>query len=232
MTLKCVAIDDEPLALNLISVYAKKIPSLELVQTFTDAIAGLEYLQANPADLLLLDINMPDLSGLDLVRALKEKPLLIFTTAYKNFAFEGFQLEALDYLLKPIEFDRFEKAVQKAQDLHAYKKLARTEVPESFFVYSEYQAVKININEIAYIESLKNYLQIHLVNARPVLTAMSLKKIQEKLPKEKFMRIHRSYIVPVAQVKSILNRKVQMLSGKEFPIGDSYFNAVQEWKKH
>src|SRR6478735_7335057 len=229
MTLKCVAIDDEPLALNLISVYAKKIPSLELVQTFTDAIAGLEYLQANPADLLLLDINMPDLSGLDLVRALKEKPLLIFTTAYKNFAFEGFQLEALDYLLKPIEFDRFEKAVQKAQDLHAYKKLARTEVPDSFFVYSEYQAVKININEIAYIESLKNYLQIHLVNARPVLTAMSLKKIQEKLPKEKFMRIHRSYIVPVAQVKSILNRKVQMLSGKEFPIGDSYFNAVQEW---
>src|SRR6478735_2264950 len=197
MTLKCVAIDDEPLALNLISVYAKKIPSLELVQTFTDAIAGLEYLQANPADLLLLDINMPDLSGLDLVRALKEKPLLIFTTAYKNFAFEGFQLEALDYLLKPIEFDRFEKAVQKAQDLHAYKKLARTEVPDSFFVYSEYQAVK--------------------------------KKIHEKLPKEKFMRIHRSYIVPVAQVKSILNRKVQMLSGKEFPIGDSYFNAVQEW---
>lgn len=231
MKLKCVAIDDVPHALELIKLYANQIPELELIQTFDDGIAGLDFLQKNPVDLLFLDINMPDISGLELVRSLNQKPLLVFTTAYKNFAFEGFELEALDYLLKPIEFDRFAKAVQKALDFNAYKNTLRTEVPDSFFVYSEYQAIKININDIAYIESLKNYLQIHLINARPILTVMSLKKIEEKLPKDKFLRIHRSFIVPVTQVKSILNRKVLLMSGKELPVGDSYFTKVQEWKK-
>jgi DNA-binding LytR/AlgR family response regulator len=231
MKLKSVAIDDVPLALDLIKLYAQQIPELELVKTFDDAIAGLEYLQKNPVDLLFLDINMPDISGLELVKALQKKPLLIFTTAYKNFAFEGFELEALDYLLKPIEFDRFSKAVQKAVEVYTYKNSVQAEIPESFFVYSEYQAVKINIHEIEFIESLKNYLQIHLLNSKPVLTAMSLKKIQEKLPKDKFLRIHRSYIVPATQVRSILNRKVLLNSGKELPIGDSFFDMVQQWKK-
>src|SRR5688572_15172305 len=146
MKLKCVAIDDVPLALELIELYAQQIDGLELVKTFDDAIAGLEYLQHNPVDLLFLDINMPDISGLELVRSLDKKPLLVFTTAYKKFAFEGFELEALDYLLKPIEFDRFAKAVQKAQEFYALKNLVQAEVPDSFFVYSEYQAIKINIS--------------------------------------------------------------------------------------
>lgn len=231
MKLKCVAIDDVPLALDLIRIYAQQIPELELVQTFDDAIAGLEYLKQNPVDLLFLDINMPDMSGLQLVRSLKEKPLLIFTTAYKNFAFEGFELDALDYLLKPIEFDRFEKAVHKALDIFAFKFAPKPEAADSFFVYSEYQAVKISVGEIEYIESLKNYLRIHLSEGKPVLTAMSLKKILEKLPAGQFLRIHRSYVVPLAKVRSILNRKVQLASGIELPVGDSYHQQVQDWKK-
>ena len=173
---------------------------------------------------------MPDISGLDLVRSLQVKPLIIFTTAYKNFAFEGFELEALDYLLKPIEFDRFAKAVQKAIEVHTFRNKLKPETADSFFVYSEYQAIQVNPAEICYIESLKNYLQIHLDNKEVVTTAMSLKKMLEKLPQGQFLRIHRSYVVPVAKVKSILNRKVLLVSGITLPIGDSYAQAVQAWK--
>ena len=212
-------------------MYAGKIPELQLLQTFDDAIAAREFLQKNSVDLLFIDINMPDLSGLDLVKSLERKPLIVFTTAYKNYAYDGFELEALDYLLKPIEFPRFQKAAQKALEVQALKNVRKAELTDSFFVYSEYQAVKINISEIEYIESLRNYLQIHLNNSQPVLTAMSWKKIQEKLPEGKFIRIHRSYMVPVSKVKSLLNKKVLLTSGKVFPVGNSYHEAVQEWKK-
>ena len=231
MKLKCIAVDDAPFALELIRLYAGKIPELQLLQTFDDAIAAREFLQKNSVDLLFIDINMPDLSGLDLVKSLERKPLIVFTTAYKNYAYDGFELEALDYLLKPIEFPRFQKAAQKALEVQALKNVRKAELTDSFFVYSEYQAVKINISEIEYIESLRNYLQIHLNNSQPVLTAMSWKKIQEKLPEGKFIRIHRSYMVPVSKVKSLLNKKVLLTSGKVFPVGNSYHEAVQEWKK-
>lgn len=231
MKLKCVAIDDAPFSLDLIRIYAERMPELQLIQTFEDAIAGAEFLKHNPVDLLFIDINMPDISGLDLVRSLKEKPLIVFTTAYKNYAFEGFELEALDYLLKPIEFDRFAKAVHKAVDYVALRKQPVSQAAESFFVYSGYQAVQINPAEICYIESLKNYLHIHLDNEEMVTTAMPLKKILEKLPPDQFLRIHRSYVVPMAKVKSILNRKVLIPSGISLPIGDSYAQVVQNWKK-
>lgn len=230
MKLKCVAIDDAPFALELIRLHAGKIPELQLIQTFEDAISGAEFLKHNPVDLLFIDINMPDISGLDLVRSLKVKPLIIFTTAYKNYAYEGFELEALDYLLKPIEFARFAKAVQKALDVYAYRKKPQPETTDSFFVYSEYQAIQVNPAEICYIESLKNYLQIHLDNKEIITTAMSLKKMLEKLPAGQFLRIHRSYVVPLAKVKSLLNRKVLLASGITLPIGESYAQAVQAWK--
>ena len=230
MKLKCVAIDDMPFALDLIRLYAERMPELQLVQTFEDAISGAEFLKQNPVDLLFIDINMPDISGLDLVRSLQVKPLIVFTTAYKNYAYEGFELEALDYLLKPIEFERFAKAVQKAVDFHALRNKPQPETGESFFVYSEYQAIRINPSEICYIESLKNYLQIHLDNKEVVTTAMSLKKMLEKLPQGQFLRIHRSYVVPVAKVKSIQNRKVLLSTGLTLPVGDSYAQAVQAWK--
>lgn len=230
--LKCVAIDDEPLALELMEQYISKFPALQLLQTFEDAVSGAEYLKRNPVDLLFVDINMPDITGLDLVRSLPEKPMVIFTTAYKNFAFEGFELEALDYLLKPIDFNRFTKAVEKATEYYQYKHDSKPEQQqESLYVYSEYRMVKINLATIEYIESMEDYIKIHTTGeSKPVLTLMPLKKALEKLPADKFKRIHRSYIISVDKVKSIHNRKLK-LADAELPIGDSYSESVRNWAK-
>jgi two-component system, LytTR family, response regulator len=224
MPLKCIAIDDEPLALELIKNYVAKIPELQLLQTFDDAISGGEFLRTHPVDLLFVDIN-----GVDLVRSLEIKPMVIFTTAHKKFAYEGFELEAIDYLLKPIDFDRFKKAVIKAIEFHQYKISPKETGQENIFVRSEYKMVKISLAEIDYIEGLEDYIRIHITNARPVLTLMTLKAMLEKLPPGKFSRIHRSYIVPVNNVKSILNKKVTLSSNKELPISDSYIDFINEW---
>ena len=231
MQIKCIAIDDEPLALQLISGYVSKFPQLQMLHTFDDAISGAEFLRNNKVDLLFADINMPDITGIDLVRSLPVKPMVIFTTAYKNFAFEGFELEAIDYLLKPIDFTRFSKAIEKAVEYYNYKNTVKTEeTGESLFVYSEYRMVKINLPEIEYIESMEDYIKIHINNAKTVLTLMPLKKILEKLPADKFQRIHRSYIVPVNKIRSIHSRKVQ-LADIELPISDSYMDFARKWMK-
>jgi two-component system, LytTR family, response regulator len=229
MQIKCVAIDDEPLALKLISEFALKFSFLKMINTFDDAIAGVEFLKNHTIDLLFIDINMPDISGIELVRSLKQKPAIIFTTAHKKFAIEGFELDALDYLLKPIDFERFSRAVNKALDYIQYKK-SKTEKDEAFFVRSEYQLVKIVLNDIEYIESLEDYLKIHLTAAKAVMTLMTLKAILEKLPPDKFKRIHRSYIVSVSKIKSVLNRKVRLTS-VELPLSDSYAAFINEWMK-
>jgi two-component system LytT family response regulator len=231
MPLKCVAIDDEPLALELISTYVSRIPDIELLQTFEDGVSGAEYLQKSDVDLLFLDINMPDISGIDLARSLQKKPLLIFTTAYKQFAYEGFELEAVDYLLKPIDFERFSKAVQKAVEYHQYKNNAQPITDDaSIYVHSEYKIVKIVLKSIDYLESMEDYVKIHLENLPPVLTLMPLKKMLEKLPANEFKRIHRSFIVPLRKVKSVQNRKVK-LHGIELPISNSYADEVKAWLK-
>jgi DNA-binding LytR/AlgR family response regulator len=231
MVLKCIAIDDEPLALRLVSEYISRFPALQLVKTFDDAISGAEFLKTKPIDLLFIDINMPDITGIDLVRSLPVKPIVIFTTAYKNFAYEGFELEALDYILKPIDFKRFEKAVEKAIDYYRYKNKTTNEpTEESLYVYSEYRMVKIELSTIEYIESMEDYIKIHLTNAKTVLTLMPLKKVLEKLPADKFQRIHRSYIVPVNKIRSIQNRKVK-LTEVELPVSESYQDFIRNWMK-
>jgi DNA-binding LytR/AlgR family response regulator len=231
MVLKCIAIDDEPLALRLVSEYISRFPALQLVKTFDDAISGAEFLKTKPIDLLFIDINMPDITGIDLVRSLPVKPIVIFTTAYKNFAYEGFELEALDYILKPIDFKRFEKAVEKAIDYSRYKNKTTNEpTEESLYVYSEYRMVKIELSTIEYIESMEDYIKIHLTNAKTVLTLMPLKKVLEKLPADKFQRIHRSYIVPVNKIRSIQNRKVK-LTDVELPVSESYQDFIRNWMK-
>ncbi|MFA6247042.1 MAG: LytTR family DNA-binding domain-containing protein [Mucilaginibacter sp.] len=231
MALKCVAIDDEPLALELIKNYVAWFPALQLVNTFEDAVSGAEYLRNNPIDLLFIDINMPDITGIDLVRSLAVKPMVIFTTAYKNFAFEGFELEAIDYLLKPIDVKRFGKAVEKAVEYYKYKtSFTKEGEDESLYVYSEYRMVKIELKEIEYIESMEDYIKIHLHNAKTILTLMPLKKVLEKLPGDKFQRIHRSYIVPVKKIISIQGRKVK-LADIELPISDSYADFARRWVK-
>lgn len=229
MAVRCIAVDDEPLALDIIKAYVAKLSTLTLVQTFDDAIAASEFLRTASVDLLFVDINMPDISGIDLVRSLAKKPLVIFTTAYKNFAYEGFQLEAVDYLLKPIAFEPFAKAVKKALDFLEYKNKASAGAEDSLYVNSEYRLVKINLAEIEYIESLEDYIKIHVAGAKPILTLLPMKKVLEKLPETKFKRIHRSFIVPIAKVVSIQGRKAFLASGKELPISDSYASFIQEW---
>lgn len=226
MEIKCVAVDDEPPALELIKAYASRFPALKLVQAFDDAIAAAEFIRSNTIDLLFLDINMPDINGIELVRSLTEKPLIIFTTAYKKFAFDGFELEAVDYLLKPFEFERFSRAVNKAIDYYQHKKSEKADEKEALFVRSEYQLIKINLEEIEFIESVEDYLKIYLTAAKPVMTLMTAKAILEKLPEDKFIRIHRSYIVPVSKIKSLTGRKVK-LTNLELRVSDSYIDTLK-----
>lgn len=231
MALKCIAVDDEPLALELIKSYIDKIPALQLLQTFDDAISGGEFLRKNAVDLLFVDINMPDINGIELVKSLKERPVIIFTTAHKKFAYEGFELEALDYLLKPIDFERFKRAAIKAVEFDQYKNPRKGVVSESLFVRSEYKMVKIDLSEIDFIESLEDYVKIHVSGSRPVLSLMTLRAVLEKLPADKFIRIHRSYIIPLNKIKSVVNKKVTLTFSKELPISDTYISAVNEWIK-
>lgn len=229
MSLTCVAIDDEPLALELIRSYVARMPEVELLGVFEDAISGIEYLNRKNPDLVFLDINMPDISGIELAKALKEKPMIIFTTAHKQFAFDGFELEAVDYLLKPIDFDRFSKAVSKAIDIKKYKASTYSVQEEPvIYVHSEYRMIKIVLKDVEYIESMEDYIKIHLSNDKPVLTLMSLKKVLEVLPEQQFRRIHRSYIIPVSRIRSVQNKKVQ-LSNVLLPIGESYLEQVKVW---
>ena len=227
MILKCVAIDDEPLALDLISNYAGRIPALKLINTFEDAISGAEYLRQNTVDLLFLDINMPDISGIDLARAMDVRPMIIFTTAHKQFAYEGFQLDAIDYLLKPINFEEFHKAVQKAIAFRNYQQKQNVSSDEAcIYVHAEYRLVKILIRDIDYIESMEDYVRFHLGKDRTIMTLMTLKKALDLLPDEQFIRIHRSYIIPLAKIRSLQHKKVELTS-IILPVGESYAEQLK-----
>ncbi len=227
--LQCVVIDDEPLAIELLEQYITEFPALELTGSYEDAISGADYLRKHHTDLLFIDINMPDISGIDLVSSLEVRPMVVFTTAYRHFAYEGFELEAFDYLLKPIDSERFSKTIIKAIDYHEYRQNPKSSTSDSIYVYSGYKLVRIPLNNITYIESFEDYITVHLSNDLPVTTLMSLKKVLEKLPERDFKRIHRSFIIPVKQVRSIHNRKIRLLSGEELPVGDSYVQSLNTW---
>ena len=191
----------------------------------------LEFLKVTSVDLLFVDIDMPDISGVELVRALTKKPMVIFTTAYKNYAYEGFELEAIDYLLKPIDIKRFGVAIQKTIDYASYKSANKVEKDEAIYVHSEYRMIKINIREIEFIESMQDYIKLHMVGVeKPILTLMSMKSVLEKLPANQFARVHRSYAVAVKQVKSIHNRKIR-IGNTEIPVGNNYADFIKDWAK-
>ena len=231
MQLKCIAIDDEPLALEIMKRLISEFSELKLMHVFEDAISAAEYLKRNPVDLLFIDIDMPDITGIDLVRSLAEKPMVIFTTAYKKFAFEGFELEALDYLLKPITLERFTAAVNKAVDFARYKNSEKNGGDESIYVHSEYRMIKINIKDIEYIESMQDYIKIHLTGIeKPILTLLPMKNVLERLPAGQFERIHRSYIVAVKHIQSIYNRKIQ-LKNIELPVGNNFADFIKNWTR-
>src|SRR6476620_3756511 len=204
MQIRCIAIDEEPWSLDLLKGFLQKIPSLVLVRGFTDAITGAEFIRANPVDLLFIDINMPDVNGIDLVRSLPTRPMIVFTTAYRKFAVEGFELDAIDYLVKPFTFDRFEKAIRKA--VHQFDGHDSKAGDDALFVRSEYQLLRIPLEDIEYIESVEDYIRIHRSGERPVMTLMTMKAVQSKLPPDRFKRIHRGYIVPIAKIRAEIGR--------------------------
>lgn len=223
--MKCVAIDDEPLALQLVQGFAQKTGTLDVVATFTDAVRAKEYLQQNEIDLLFLDIQMPDINGLDFFSSLEKKPLVIFTTAFSQYAVEGFNLDAVDYLVKPFDFERFQKATNKAAELIAYRQ--NKEINEGFlFVKHNYQWNKIFFKDIDLIEALDDYIKIYL-HPKPILVHMSMKAVSEKLPPTKFARVHRSYIVPVEKVDG-WNKNSIRIADKTIPVSYTYQKQVQD----
>jgi len=227
----CIAIDDEPLALEILKKYISKIYFLELKGIFTDPFEAKKMLDEYPVDLVFLDIQMPDINGIEFSRELdKKSSAVIFTTAYSEYAVEGFNVDAIDYLLKPIEYDRFLKAVYKAKEYIDY--LSNQELQEGYiFVKSDYQMVKINVKDILYIEGLDDYIKIYLPQ-KSILTLMTLKTIIQKLSPKEFLRVHRSYIVPVSKIEHISKSKIK-IADKEIPIGISYsegFFAIMDKK--
>lgn len=223
--MNCIAIDDEPLALELIRGYVEQTGWLQMSATFTDALKAREYLKENETDLLFLDIQMPDINGLQLFSSLENKPPVIFTTAFSHYAVEGFNLEAVDYLLKPFEYERFLRAVTKAKELIEYRQ--SKEVNEGYlFVKYNYQWNKIFFREIEFIEALDDYIKIY-TTGKPYLIHMSMKTVSDKLPSQKFIRVHRSYIVPIEKINS-WNKNSLKLGNKIIPVSYTYQKQVHD----
>lgn len=253
--LKCLAIDDEPLALRQLAAYIAKIPYLELIASTTHALEAQRIVTSQPIDLLLCDINMPDLSGLDLVRSLPRPPMVIFTTAHSEHAIEGFRLDAIDYLLKPFDFADFSRAVAKAHSLHELREQAAqhaatspaepmAEAPsgeapapasdprggaekEFISVKADYKVSLVRTAEILYIESEGEYVRMHLADGQKITTLFRMKKMEEALPADSFMRIHRCYIVNLNRIKSFVRGRVYLDEKEYLPIGENYKEAFR-----
>ncbi|MEO5890744.1 MAG: LytTR family DNA-binding domain-containing protein [Ferruginibacter sp.] len=229
--ISCIAIDDEPLALEVIKKYASQTQDLKLIATYSDAIKAMSYLQDNTVSLLLLDIQMPDINGFQLYKNLVLKPMVIFTTAYKEYAIDGFEADAIDYLLKPFNLARFQKAVAKAIAWEKSKQSSEVKTPAQFlYIHEDYKMVKIAFEDIIFIEALDDYVRIH-TSTRPYLTLLSMKKILDKLPEKKFIRIHRSYIVATEKIAFSQFKKIGLINNIELPIGDTYRSEIQGFNK-
>ncbi|MFP5042575.1 LytR/AlgR family response regulator transcription factor [Parasediminibacterium sp. JCM 36343] len=214
-----IALDDEPLALKLISQHCEKISFLHLKKVFTNPDEAADYLNEHKIDIIFLDIQMPDINGMQFYKKLAAPPQVIFATAYRDYAVEGFNVDAIDYLLKPFEYDRFLKAVYKAKEHLEF--LATQDVNlNSLFIKVNYEMMKINLRDIDLIEALDDYIKIH-IKPVPVLTLMTLKSVLEKLPSQEFIRVHRSYIIPISKIEKFTKTKINV-GGKEIPIGSSY----------
>ncbi|MDY8136144.1 LytTR family DNA-binding domain-containing protein [Aquimarina sp. 2201CG5-10] len=232
--MKCIIIDDEPLALGIVKSYCEDVGTLEIIGTFTNALEAIPLLNAGKVDLVFSDIEMPQINGIDFIKTLDHRPLFIFTTAYSQYALEGFEINAVDYLVKPIPFPRFVKAVNRAKEIYDLKNTSQTTETQNnediissnttsqfIFVKSEYDTVKIQLSDITYVQGLKDYLKIYTIDEKPILTLMTFKDIQSKLPPEYFIRVHRSYIINIRSIDTIQRSKI-VIGDVRIPIGDSY----------
>ena len=230
MTLNCIIIDDEPLAADLLASYAKKTLFLNLIGVFNSAVEGVKAIREDRVDLIFLDIQMPELSGLEFAKILPKETKIIFTTAFSQYAIDGYKANAIDYLMKPISYDDFLDASNRALDWFQTTHHAENASTDRFiFVKSEYKLVKIMFDDILYIEGLKDYVKIYLNNDhKPIMTLMNMKKIEESLPKPEFMRIHRSYIVHMKKIDGIDRFRV-VIGDAVLPISDSYKTILQDY---
>jgi len=227
-----IAIDDEPLALQLVTGYIEKTPGLKLMGKFDNPLDAGEFLAGAPVDLIFVDIQMPDLSGIEFTRLMEKGPKVIFTTAYEKYALEGYKLDIVDYLLKPFSYEEFLAAVQKVQKLLRLEQKAPEKVDvsnEFLFLKSDYKIKRINFNEILYIEGLKDYVKVFTQHSpKAILSLTSLKLLESKLPANKFMRVHRSFIVNLEKIDTI--ERSRIVFGKEYiPISDQYKEKFQEF---
>ncbi|MGQ1891503.1 LytR/AlgR family response regulator transcription factor [Thermophagus sp. OGC60D27] len=230
--INCVSIDDEPLALKQINGYIEKIPYLKLLSSFSSAIKALDFLQNNEVDLMFVDINMPDLSGMDFVKSLSHPPKVIFTTAYREYAAEGFQVDAADYLVKPISFPAFAKAVDKTKQRYFQIDEPQESIRNNgqfLFIKSEYKIVRINLEDIKYIEGMRDYVRIHLDNEKPIMALLGMKNIQQHLPSKSFMRVHRSYIVNLNKIHTIERNRIVFDQKVYIPISEQYKEEFQKY---
>ena len=221
--IKAIALDDEPLALEIISHFSKSIDFIHLEKTFTKQNEAMKYLRNYPVDLIFLDINMPQKNGIDFFKSLNADPILIFTTAYSEFAVEGFNINATDYLLKPFSEERFVQAAMKARNEFEFRK--NRSVQTHLMMRADYKLYRIEFDTILFIEGLDDYIQIHQTNGTKIVARYSMKSILAKLPDQKFIRIHRSYIVSTNQIKSIQNKTIT-LADFVLPIGDTYRDEI------
>ena len=218
-----IAIDDEPIALDVVRSHAAKVPFLDLQATFTNAFAAMDYLRQHPVDLLFLDIKMPDISGIEFFRSLSKKPLVVFTTAYSEHAVAGFELDAVDYLLKPFSLPRFLKACNKAQEWLELR--GRETAPTYLFVKTGYDQVKVDFTAIDYLEATGNYVNF-VLRDQHVLSRMTITECEALLPADRFVRIHRSFMVAIGNVQKV-ERHQLTVNGSVLPIGASYIAAVK-----
>lgn len=230
--IRCIAIDDEPLALRQIAGYIKKTPFLEMAGQCESASKAIELLESTPVDLMYVDINMPDLNGMDFVKTLDKPPKVVFVTAYSQYALEGFRVNAIDYLLKPVSYPDFLKSANKVKSWFDTNQPKTDEVnsdKDFLFIKSEYKIIRINFNDIKYIEGMSEYIRIHLTGSKPVMTLLSMKSIEEQLPPERFMRVHRSYIVSLEKI-SVIERSRIIFDGNVYiPISDQYKAKFQSY---
>ena len=232
MKIRTIALDDEPLALKLVTEYVRKTPFLELIGEFDNPLDAIEFLANDVVDLIFLDIQMPDLTGVEFAKVLKDAPKIIFTTAYEKYAVEGFRLNAVDYLLKPFSYPEFLTSVEKARKLIELEGSVQTTLEANnqfLFIKSEYKIRRINFDDILYIEGLKDYVKVYLQNEiNPIMSLNTVKLLEEKLPTDRFMRVHRSYIVNLDKIETI--ERSRIVFGKVYiPVSDQYKDKFQDY---
>jgi two-component system LytT family response regulator len=233
-TLRCLALDDEPLALELLEDNIRTVPFLQLVHSCQSSMEAMQVLQSGQIDLVFSDIQMPGLNGLQLITALPAKPMFILITAHEKFALEGYALDVVDYLLKPVAYERFVKACNKALERYTLRQqgassisVTTAEAREFFFVPIDYKMVKIALNEVVRLEGVRDYIRVHFThNRHPLLVRMGMKAAEDALPASKFIRIHKSHIVSISSITAV-RKSTMFIDDVELPVGEQYRNAVQ-----